>query len=127
MKKLLIIFIVCTLFILSSCQKSTLRENELLAKRDALESAAPNLLLSSVIQESAFLYQNKGGLRAQNLAVTVQYMQSNRSSDDNTYLNFRFPKDDLYQYTAVIKLINAAVTDVNKKGLKTHEGVFRIF
>jgi hypothetical protein len=125
MKKFFLI--ICSFFLLFSCQKSTFRENELLAKRDALESAEPNLLLSSVIQKSAFVYQNKGGLGAKNLAVTVQYMQGNRSSDDNTYLNFRFPNTDLYEYTNVIKLINAAVTDVNSKGLKTHEGIFRIF
>ena len=126
MKKFLII-VIGGVFILSSCQKSTFRETELLARRDALESAEPNLLLSSVIQKSAFLYQNKSGLGAKNLAVTVQYMQGNRNSDDNTYLNFRLPSSALYEYTGVIKLINAAVIDVNKKGLKTHEGVFRIF
>ncbi len=126
MKKFIII-IICQVFIFLSCQKSTFRESELLAKRDALESAEPNLLLSSVIQKSAFLYQNKGGLGAKNLAVTAQYLQGNRNSEDNTYLNFRLPISDLYEYTGVIKLINAAITDVNKKGLKVHEGVFRIF
>jgi hypothetical protein len=126
MKKFLII-IISGSFILSSCQKTTFREDELLAKRNALESAEPNLLLSSVIQKSTFLYQNKGGMGATNLAVTVQYMQGNRSSDDNTYLNFRLPKSDLYEYTGVIKLVNAAVDIVNLKKLKTHEGVFRIF
>ena len=126
MKKFIII-IICQVFLFSSCQKSTFRESELLAKRDALESAEPNLLLSSVIQKSTFLYQNKGGLGAKNLAITVQYLQGNRNSDDNTYLNFRLPGTDLYEYTGVIKLINAAVIDVNKKGLKAHEGVFRIF
>lgn len=125
MKKFLIILF--PVMILASCQKSTFRENELLAKRDALESAEPNLLLSSVIQKSTFLYQNKGGLGAKNLAATMQYMQGNRNSDDNTYLGFKLPKTDLYEFTDVIKLINAAVTDVNKKGLKAHEGVFRIF
>lgn len=126
MKKFFII-IICQAIIFSSCQKATFRESELLAKRDALESAEPNLLLSSVIQKSTFLYQNKGGLGAKNLAVTVQYMQGNRSSDNNTYLNFKLPGTDLYEYTGVIKLINASVADVNKKGLKSHEGVFRIF
>lgn len=126
MKKFLII-LIAQFCILSACQKSSFRGDELLAKRDALESAEPNLLLSSVIQKSAYLYQNKGGMGAVNLAVAVQYMEGNRNSDDNTYLGFRFPKSDLYEYTGVIKLINAAVTVVNKKGLKTHEGVFRIF
>lgn len=126
MKKFLII-LIGQLCILSSCQKTAFRQDELLAKRDALESAEPNLLLSSIIQKSAFLYQNKSGMGATNLAVTVQYMEGNRNSDDNTYLNFRLPKSDLYEYTGVIKLINAAVINVNAKGLKTHEGVFRIF
>ena len=119
--------LVAFVFVLSSCQKSTLREDELLAKRNALESAEPHLLLSSVIQKSAFLYQNKGGMGAKNLGVTLQYMQGNRNSDDNTYLNFRKPNESLYDYTAVIRFINASIEDVNKKGLKSHEGVFKIF
>ena len=126
MKKFLIILLY-PIFILLSCQKSTFREDELLARRDALETAEPNLLLSSVIQKTTFLYHNKGGFGAKNLAATVQYMQGNRNSDDNAYLNFRFPKTDLYEYTAVIRLINVSVADVKKKGLKTHEGIFRIF
>lgn len=126
MKKFLLTFIFLV-FLFSSCQKSSFREDELLAKRDALESAEPNLLLSSVIQKSAFLYQNKGGLGTRNLAVTVQYMEGNRNSDDNTYLGFRLPKTDLYGFTDVIKMIQASIDIVNKKGLKTHEGVFRIF
>ena len=125
MKKLLTIIIAAILF--SACQKSSFREDELLAKRNALESAAPNLLLSSVIQKSAYLYQNKGGMGTKNLSCAVQYTEGNKSSDDNRYLNFRLPNESLYDYTAVIKFINASITDVNKKGLKTHEGVFRIF
>ncbi len=127
MKKFLKIISISGIFIISSCQKSTFRENELLARRNAIESAEPNLLLSSVIQKSTFLYQNKGGMGATNLAVTMQYMEGNRNSDDNTYLGFRLPKSDLYEFTGVIKLVNAAVTNVNTLGLKTHEGVFRIF
>lgn len=126
MKKINILLTIFTI-LLYSCENTYFRETELLQKRDALESAEPNLLLSSVIQKSAFLYQNKGGMGKRDLATTVQYMQGNRSSDDNTYLNFRFPNESLYEYTSVIKLINAAVEDVNKKGLKSHEGVFRIF
>ena len=64
---------------------------------------------------------------AKNLAATIQYMQGNRNSDDNTYLGFKQPKSDLYEFTGVIKLIQASISVVNKKGLKTHEGVFRIF
>ena len=125
MKKFLMLIAVA--FAFSSCQKSSFREDELLAKRNALESAAPNLLLSSVIQKSTFLYQNKGGMGAKNLACTMQYMEGNRNSDDNNYLNFRLPNESLYDYTSVIKFVNAAIIDVNKKGLKSHEGIFRIF
>lgn len=112
---------------LFACQKSSFREQDLLAKRDALESATPNLLLSSIIQKSAYLYQNKGGMGAKNLSGAMQYTEGNRSSDDNRYLNFKLPNESLYEYTSVIKFINASITDVNKKGLKTHEGIFRIF
>lgn len=126
MKKCLII-ITGLVGMLAACQKSAFRESELLGRRDALESAEPNLLLSSVIQKSAFLYQDKGGLGNKTLSVTVQYMQGNRDADDNTYLKFKLPKEELYEYTNVIRLVNAAVADVKKKELKTHEGVFRIF
>nr|WP_199078592.1 SusD/RagB family nutrient-binding outer membrane lipoprotein [Pedobacter sp. ASV19] len=125
MKKFLIFSTLVLLFF--SCQKSSFREDELLAKRNALETAAPNLLLSSIIQKSAYLYQNKGGMGAKNLSCAVQYTEGNKSSDDNRYLNFRTPDESLYDYTGVIRFINAAILDVNKKGLKTHEGVFRIF
>jgi hypothetical protein len=126
MKKFSII-IVTSIVIFSSCTKAFLREDELLQKRDALESAEPKLLLSSVIQKSAFLYSNKGGLGKIDLSSAVQYTEGNRSSDGNSYLDFRFQNQTLYEYTGVIKLINASIADVNKKGLKVHEGVFRIF
>ncbi|MEO8961150.1 MAG: hypothetical protein ABI325_04660 [Ginsengibacter sp.] len=67
MKKFPII-IASSLILFSACQKSFLRESELLQKRDALESAEPKLLLSSAIQKSAFLYSNKGGLGKKALA-----------------------------------------------------------
>ncbi len=126
MKKILVLITTVSL-VISSCQKSAFREDELLARRNALESAEPALLMSSIIQKSAYLYQNKGGMGARNLAAAMQYLQGNRSSDDNTYLGFRQPKSDLYEYTAVIRMVQAAIVDVNKKGLKTHEGIFRIF
>lgn len=126
MKKILILIIFASL-VLSSCQKSAFREDELFARRNALESAEPALLMSSIIQKSAYLYQNKGGMGARNLAAAMQYLQGNRSSDDNTYLGFRQPKSDLYEYTAVIRMVQAGIVEMNKKGLKSHEGIFRIF
>lgn len=126
MKKLLILITFFSL-VLSSCQKSAFREDELLARRNALESAEPSLLMSSIIQKSAYLYHNKGGMGARNLAAAMQYLQGNRSSDDNTYLGFRQPKSDLYEYTAVIRMVQAGIVEMNKKGLKSHEGIFRIF
>lgn len=119
--------VLLTLFIFTSCSEQLLREDELLRKRDAVESATPNLLLSSVIQKSAYLYQGLGGVNSKTLAATVQYMQGNRTSDNNIYKEFERPKSDLYSITGEIKLVQAAIDDMHKKGLKTHEGIFLIF
>lgn len=126
MKKILVSLTFLSLGILS-CRKSAFREDELLSRRNAIESSDPALLMSSIIQKSAYLYQNKGGMGARNLGAAMQYLQGNRSSDDNTYLGFRQPRTDLYEYTAVIRMVQAAIVDVNKKGLKSHEGIFRVF
>lgn len=122
-----IYIILLALLILSACEEQMLREDELLQKRDAQESVTPNLLLSSIIQKSAFLYQYEGGVGNTTLATTVQYMQGNRSSDDNIFKSYERPKSDLYSITGTIKLVQAAIDDVHKKGLKNHEGIFLIF
>ena len=119
--------LLLTLFVLTACQKKLLREDELLQKRDAVESATPNLLLSSIIQQTAFAYQYEGGVGNRTLSATVQYMQGNRSSDDNIHKSFTKPKSDLYGITPPIKLVQAAIIDVHKLGLKSYEGVFLIF
>ena len=126
MKKQISILIL-TLFVLTACEKQLLRQDELLQKRDALESAEPKLLLSSVIQKSAYAYNGEGGAENRTLAQAVQYMQGNRSSEDNTYKSWARPKSDLYGITNQIKLVQAALNDVHSKGLKNYEGIFRIF
>ncbi len=126
MKKQISILLL-TFFVLTACEKQLLRQDELLQKRDAVESATPNLLLSSVIQQTAFAYQYEGGVGNRTLSATVQYMQGNRSSDDNIHKSFTKPKSDLYGITAPIKLVQAAIDDVHKLGLKSHEGIFLIF
>jgi len=126
MKKQISILIL-TLFVLTACEKQLLRQDELLQKRDALESAEPKLLLSSVIQKSAYAYNGEGGAENRTLAQAVQYMQGNRSSEDNTYKSWARPKSDLYGITNQIKLVQAAINDVQSKGLKNYEGIFRIF
>ena len=126
MKKQISILLL-TLFALTACEKKLLRQDELLQKRDAIESATPNLLLSSIIQQSAFAYQYEGGAGNRQLATTVQYMQGNRNSDDNTYRNFPKPNSDLYGLTTPIKLVEASINNVHKLGLKGYEGVFLIF
>ena len=126
MKKQISILLL-TLVVLTGCEKQLLRQDELLQKRDALESATPDLLLSSVIQQTAFAYQYEGGAGNQTLSVTVQYMQGNRSSDDNIHKSFTKPKLDLYGITGPIKLVQAAIDDVHKLGLKSYEGIFLIF
>lgn len=126
MKKQISILLL-TLFVLTACEKQLLRQDELLQKRDAVESATPNLLLSSVIQQSAFAYQYEGGVGNRTLSATVQYMQGNRSSDDNIYKSFTKPNSDLYGITGPIKLVQASITSVHNLGLKSYEGVFLIF
>ena len=126
MKKQISILIL-TLFVLTGCEKQLLREGDILQQRDAAESATPNLLLSSVIQQSAFAYQYEGGVGSKQLSATVQYLQGNRSSDDNIYKNFPKPNSDLYGITAPIKLVQASINNVHKLGLKSYEGIFLIF
>lgn len=127
MKKHFIISAILTFLLLQACESDLLRKDEILQKRDALETASPNLLLSSIIQKSAFLYYGMGGASSKTLATTVQYMQGNRSSDDNIFKSYERPKSDLYNFTGVIKLIQAGIDDVHAKGLKNHEGIFLIF
>ena len=122
-----ILLVLITLFLFASCSKQLLREDEILQKRDAVESATPNLLLSSIIQKSAFTYQAEGGVSNRTLSVTVQYMQGNRSSEDNIHKSYTKPKSDLYSITGQIKLVQAAIDEVHSKGLKNHEGIFLIF
>lgn len=126
MKKQISILLL-TLLVLTACEKQLLRKDELLQKRDAVESATPNLLLSSIIQQSAFAYQYEGGVGNRTLSATVQYMQGNRSSDDNIYKSFTKPNSDLYGITGPIKLVQASITSVHTLGLKSYEGVFLIF
>ena len=126
MKKQISILLL-TLFIFTACEKSLLRNEETLQKRDAVESVTPNLLLSSIIQKSAYLYNAMGGVDNRTLAITVQYMQGNRGADDNIYKGFEKPKSELYAITSQIKLVQAAINDMHEKGLKNHEGIFLIF
>lgn len=120
-------FILLILFILSSCSNKTLREDELLQKRNVIESAEPNLLLSSVIQKSSFTYTSQGGPGTTILAAATQYIQGNRSAGDNIYEGFQKPRTDIYNLTGQIKLVQAAIDIVHEKGLKNYEGIFTIF
>lgn len=61
MKMILVLITIISLVVMS-CQKSAFREDELLERRNAIESSDPALLMSSIIQKSAYLYQNKGGM-----------------------------------------------------------------
>ena len=127
MKKQISILLLLTLSVLSACQKQDLRESEILQQRNALESATPNLLLSSIIQQTAFAYQGEGGVNNQMLAAAVQFTQGNRSSDNNIFKNFALPTTDLYGFTTPIKLVEASIAQVQASGLKSYEGIFRIF
>ncbi len=127
MKKQISILLLLALFIISACQKQDLRESELLQQRNALESATPNLLLSSIIQQSAFAYQAEGGVSNPQLAATVQYMQGNRNSDNNIYKGFALPTTDLYNFTTPIKLAEASISRMDSLKLRSYQGIFLIF
>ncbi len=127
MKKSITLILILALFIITSCEKSLLREDEILRKRDAQETSTPDLLLSSVIQQAAFLYQAEGGTSNKTFACGVQYMQGNRSSDDNVYKSWLKPKTDLYSITSTLKLVQAAIDQTHAKGLESYEGTFLIF
>ena len=116
-----ILYIFLLLFILSGCSKYSLREDEILQRRDVLESAEPNLLLSSVIQKSAYTYHGLGGVNTTIIATAMQYMQGNRSAGDNIYEGWQKPKGELYSITAQIKLVQAAIDIVHEKKLKNYK------
>jgi len=119
-----ILIALLPLFFFISCSEQLLREDEILQKRDAKETAAPNLLLSSIIQKSSYLHQ---GLGQDDLGIAVQHMQQNGYGFSNVYQNFRNQKSDLYSITGQIKLVQSALDDMHEKGLKNHEGIFLIF
>jgi len=122
-----ILFALAVLLIFAACSKKMLREDEIIQKRDVLESAQPNLLLSSVIQKSTYTYYGLGGVNTTRLAVAMQYMQGNRGAGDNIYQAFEKPIGDLYSLTSQIKLVQAAIGIVHDKKLKVYEGIFTIF
>jgi hypothetical protein len=122
-----ILFALAVILIFTACSKKMLREDEILQKRDVLESAEPNLLLSSVIQKSAYTYYGLGGVNNTRLACAMQYMQANRGAGDNIYESFQKPTGDLYSLTSQIKLVQAALGIVHEKKLKAYEGIFTIF
>ena len=122
-----ILYALAVVLIFAACSKKMLREDEIIQKRDVLESAEPNLLLSSIIQKSAYTYYGLGGVNSTKLAVTMQYMQGNKSAGDNIYEGFQKPTGDLYSLTSQIKLVQAAIDIVHEKKLKVHEGIFTIF
>lgn len=119
-----ILIALLPLFFFISCSEQLLREDEILQKRDAKETAAPNLLLSSIIQKSLFLHQ---GLDQDELGITVQHIQENGYGFKNIYQGFRNDKGDLYSITKQIKLVQAALEEMHEKGFKNHEGIFLIF
>jgi hypothetical protein len=119
-----ILIALLALFFFISCSEQLLREDEILQKRDAKETASPNLLLSSIIQKSSFLHQ---GLHQDELGITVQHIQESGYGFRNIYDQFRTPKNELYKITREIKLVQAAVDDMHEKGLTNHEGIFLIF
>jgi hypothetical protein len=119
-----ILIALFALFFFISCSEQLLREDEILQKRDARETSAPSLLLSSIIQKSSFLHQK---LDQDELGINVQHIQESGYGFKNIFERFDVPKGELYDITREIKLAQAAVDDMHEKGFKNHEGIFLIF
>lgn len=121
------IVIVLVLIIgFTSCGKDALRTNESQQQLNAVEDVNDPFLLSSIIKKTALFYQNLnyGDSR---LPGAVQYMERNYQGGDNTYLGFRNPANDLYTAVDILKLVQGSIDLADKRGSKTHKGIFKIF
>ena len=122
--KIVIILVVIIGF--TSCGKDALRTNESQQQLNAVEDVNDPFLLSSVIKKTAIFYQNinYGDSR---FPGAVQYMERNFQGGDNSYLGFRNPANDLYSAVDILKLIQGSIDLADKRGSKTHKGIFKIF
>jgi len=111
---------------LTCCGKDALRTYDSQQQLNAVEDVNDPFLLSSIIKKTALFYQNLnyGDSR---LPSAVQYMERNFQGGDNTYLGFRNPATDLYTAIDILKLVQGSIDLADKRGSKTHKGIFKIF
>jgi len=109
-----------------SCSKDALRQYDLLQQKNAIESLNDPYLLSSILKQSSLFYQ-KMGFDASKLPSAVQQMGRNVQGGDNTYQDFKKPGTDMYDAMNVLKFIDAAISQAESRGSKTHIGIFTTF
>jgi hypothetical protein len=120
------IFTIISLAGIVSCSKDALRSYDTLQQVNAVESVNDPFLLSSIIKQSSLFYQELGYDNSK-LPGAVQYMVRNFQGSDNTYASFRSPSTDLYRAMNILKLVDGSIRLTEKKGSKTHQGIFMVF
>jgi len=122
--KIFVLFFI--LSFVSSCSKDSLRENDTLQEKDAVESLNDPFLLSSIIKKTTLFYSVQGYSESV-LPGAVQYMERNYQGGDNFYSAFKSPVTKMYDAMDIIKFIDASITLAQGRNSKTHEGIFTIF
>lgn len=111
---------------LMSCSKDSLRQNDLLQQKDAVESLNDPFLLSSIIKKTTLFYQDRGwGITV--LPGAVQYTMRNYQGGDNYYSAFKDLPTDLYSAMDILKFVDSAIKLAKERGSDTHVGIFTTF
>ena len=110
----------------TSCSKDALRTYESQQQLNAVEDVNDPFLLSSIIKQTTLFYQNIGYADSR-FPGAVQYMERNFQGSDNYYAGFKHPADNLYSAINILKLIDGSINLADKRGSKSHKGIFKIF
>lgn len=110
----------------TACSKDALRTNESQQQLNAVEDVNDPFLLSSIIKQTTLFYQNIG-YGDSRFPSSVQYMERNFQGGDNYYSGFKYPADNLYTAVNILKLVDGSIGLADKRGSKTHKGIFKIF
>lgn len=121
--KICILFTVATI---ASCSKDALRTEDRLEELNAIESVNDNFLLASIIKKTTVFYQNLGYGNTK-LPGAVQYIVRNFQGGDNFYSGFKVPARELYDAMDILKLVDGAIGQSEKRGSKSYQGIFMTF
>ncbi len=117
-----LVLIIC----FTACSKEALRTNESQQLLNAVEDVNDPFLLSSIIKQTTLFYE-KLGYSDSRFPGAVQYMERNFQGGDNYYSGFKYPADNLYSAVNILKLVDGSIGLADKRGSKTHKGIFKIF